>query len=41
LLLLRYRAVVHASETLRRLSHRIPLLTKVADSLYVTANRAD
>ncbi len=41
LLLLRYRAVVHASETLRWLSNRIPILTKVADSLYITAHRAD
>jgi SAM-dependent methyltransferase/uncharacterized protein YbaR (Trm112 family) len=36
----RYRAVVHASEALRRLSGTIPLLVKVADSLYVSARRA-
>jgi SAM-dependent methyltransferase/uncharacterized protein YbaR (Trm112 family) len=40
LLLPRYRAVVHASEILRWLSHRIPVLRQVADSLYVTAQRA-
>jgi len=36
----RYRAVVHASEALRRLSGMIPLLVKAADSLYVSARRA-
>ena len=41
LLLARYRAVVHASETLRWVSGKIPLLTKVADSLYVNAHRRD
>jgi SAM-dependent methyltransferase len=35
----RYRAVVHCSETLRRLSRKIPLLTRVADSLYISARR--
>lgn len=37
----RYRALVHTSEALRRLSGRVPLLAKVADSLYVTARRAE
>jgi len=37
----RYRALVHASEGLRRISDRIPILTKVADSLYVNAQRTD
>jgi SAM-dependent methyltransferase/uncharacterized protein YbaR (Trm112 family) len=37
----RYRALVHTSEALRRLSLRIPLLGKVADSLYVSAQRVD
>ena len=31
------RAVVHASELLRRVSHRWPALTQVADSLYLEA----
>jgi SAM-dependent methyltransferase/uncharacterized protein YbaR (Trm112 family) len=35
----RYRAVVHASEYLRKLSDRVPLLAKCADSLYVSARR--
>jgi SAM-dependent methyltransferase len=35
----RYRAVVRASEALRRLSGRLPLLTYVADSLYVASRR--
>jgi 2-polyprenyl-3-methyl-5-hydroxy-6-metoxy-1,4-benzoquinol methylase/uncharacterized protein YbaR (Trm112 family) len=35
----RYRAVVHASEVLRRLSGKIPALVSVADSLYVSARR--
>jgi len=39
LLILRYRAVVHASEALRRVSSKIPILAKVADSLYVSAHR--
>lgn len=37
----RYRALVRASESLRRISGRVPLLSKVADSLYITARRAD
>jgi SAM-dependent methyltransferase/uncharacterized protein YbaR (Trm112 family) len=37
----RYRALVHTSEALRRLSLRIPLLGRVADSLYVSAKRED
>jgi len=37
----RYRALVRASEGLRRMSAKIPLLAKVADSLYVTARRTD
>jgi SAM-dependent methyltransferase/uncharacterized protein YbaR (Trm112 family) len=41
LLPVRYRALVHASESLRWMSNRVPVLTKVADSLYVDANRAD
>jgi SAM-dependent methyltransferase/uncharacterized protein YbaR (Trm112 family) len=41
LLIARYRAVVHASEALRRLSGRIPILAKVADSLYISAHRTD
>jgi SAM-dependent methyltransferase len=35
----RYRAVVHTSEALRRVSKMIPLLVNVADSLYVSARR--
>jgi len=41
LLIARYRAVVHASEALRRLSGKIPILAKVADSLYVNAHRTN
>jgi len=41
MLLLRYRAIVHASEILRRLSGKIPAMTNVADSLYVTARREE
>jgi SAM-dependent methyltransferase len=41
LLPVRYRALVHASEGLRRISGKIPILTKVADSLYVNARRTD
>jgi SAM-dependent methyltransferase/uncharacterized protein YbaR (Trm112 family) len=41
LLIARYRAVVHASEALRRLSGKLPILTKVADSLYVSAHRTN
>ena len=37
----RYRALVHTSEGLRKLSGAIPLLTKFADSLYIKARRAD
>ncbi len=36
----RYRALVHASEGLRRMSSKLPLLTNLADSLYVSAHRA-
>lgn len=39
LLPMRYRALVRASEALRRLSGSIPPLMKVADSLYVSARR--
>jgi len=39
LLPLRYRAIVHASEGLRRLSSIVPALAKVADSLYINARR--
>lgn len=35
----RYRAIVHASEGLRRISSIFPPLAKVADSLYVSAHR--
>jgi SAM-dependent methyltransferase len=41
LLLPRYRAVVHASESLRWMSGRIPVLTNAADSLYITSQRID
>lgn len=37
----KYRAVVHSSEALRTLSHYVPPLVKVADSLYVSSRRAD
>jgi SAM-dependent methyltransferase/uncharacterized protein YbaR (Trm112 family) len=37
----RYRALVHASEALRRLSGTIPPLRKFADSLYIRARRVD
>src|SRR5215469_2336446 len=37
----KYRAVVHTSEALRKLSHYFPPLTKVADSLYVSSRRTD
>jgi SAM-dependent methyltransferase/uncharacterized protein YbaR (Trm112 family) len=37
----RYRALVHVSEALRRLSLGVPLLGKVADSLYVSAQRVN
>lgn len=35
----RYRAIVHASEFLRRVSNVVPFLAKVADSLYITSCR--
>jgi SAM-dependent methyltransferase len=35
----RYRALVRASEALRRLSERVPWLTYAADSLYATSRR--
>jgi len=35
----RYRALVHASERLRRFSETFPLLTKFADSLYINSVR--
>jgi len=35
----RYRAIVHASEGLRRMSSIFPALAKAADSLYVNAHR--
>jgi SAM-dependent methyltransferase/uncharacterized protein YbaR (Trm112 family) len=35
----RYRALVHTSEVLRRLSSKIPMLVNVADSLYVSSRR--
>lgn len=38
---LRYRALVHASEGLRRMSQSIPALMKAADSLYIDAQRMD
>lgn len=37
----RYRLVVHASETLRRASGRLPPLRYAADSLYAVSHRAD
>lgn len=37
----RYRAIVHASEGLRRISAKIPVLANVADSLYVSSCRGD
>ncbi len=37
----RYRAIVYASDWLRRLSAHLPPLRYVADSLYVTASRQD
>jgi SAM-dependent methyltransferase/uncharacterized protein YbaR (Trm112 family) len=36
----RYRALVYASEVLRRMSSKLPLLINAADSLYVSASRA-
>ena len=37
----RYRALVHASEFIRQLSGPIPVLTKVADSLYISSQKTD
>ena len=37
----KYRALVRMSEGLRRISGRVPLLNKVADSLYVSARKVD
>jgi SAM-dependent methyltransferase/uncharacterized protein YbaR (Trm112 family) len=37
----KYRALVRASEGLRKLSHYVPLLAKVADSLYVSSRRTE
>lgn len=37
----RYRAIVHASEALRAVSDKIPLLGNMADSLYITSRRQD
>jgi SAM-dependent methyltransferase len=37
----RYRAVVRASEGLRWISGKIPILTNVADSLYINSQRTD
>jgi SAM-dependent methyltransferase/uncharacterized protein YbaR (Trm112 family) len=37
----KYRALVHTSEALRKLSHYFPPLVKVADSLYISCRRAD
>jgi SAM-dependent methyltransferase/uncharacterized protein YbaR (Trm112 family) len=37
----RYRALVHTSEALRAMSAAIPLLTNLADSLYITSQRPD
>ncbi len=36
-----YRAIVHASEALRGLTTRLPVLAKVADSLYISSTRKD
>ena len=41
LLPMRYRAIVHTSEILRRLSSTFPLLVKAADSLYVSVSRTN
>ncbi|MFZ0733118.1 MAG: methyltransferase domain-containing protein [Candidatus Sulfotelmatobacter sp.] len=40
LLPVRYRAIVRTSEALRKVSRAVPLLTRVADSLYIDAVRA-
>jgi SAM-dependent methyltransferase/uncharacterized protein YbaR (Trm112 family) len=37
----RYRAIVHTSEWLRRLSVHVPALSYIADSIYVSALRLD
>lgn len=37
----RYRALVKASEGLRHISRTLPLLVKVADSLYISSRRVD
>lgn len=37
----RYRALVQVSEALRCISERMPVLARVADSLYVSASRTD
>jgi 2-polyprenyl-3-methyl-5-hydroxy-6-metoxy-1,4-benzoquinol methylase/uncharacterized protein YbaR (Trm112 family) len=37
----KYKAIVHTSEGLRRLSEHAPLLVKVADSLYIRSRRSD
>lgn len=37
----RYRALVRSSEALRWVSGKVPILTKVADSLYVESRRTD
>lgn len=37
----RYRMLVRCSERLRGMSRRVPILTKIADSLYVNARRID
>jgi len=39
LLPLRYRAVVHLSDSLRKLAQRVPGLAQLADSLYVASSR--
>ena len=36
---IKYKAIVHASEGLRKLSGHIPLLVKAADSLYIKSRR--
>jgi SAM-dependent methyltransferase/uncharacterized protein YbaR (Trm112 family) len=36
----RYRAIVRASEGLRRISQKVPILSRVADSLYISARKA-
>ena len=35
LLPLRYKVIVHTSEALRRLSKKLPFMTKFADSVYL------